>query len=50
MLQKTASKRAVQKTADATGDFIENKTSDLLTSAVKSKNSLQMIFFMIPFQ
>ena len=32
---KTASKRAVQKTAGATGDFIGNKIADQLTSVVK---------------
>ena len=35
---KTASKRVVQKTAEATGDLIENKTDDKITSLGKSKN------------
>ena len=34
---KTASKRAVQKTAEATGDLIGNKTADKITSIGKSK-------------
>ena len=29
---KTASKRAIQKTAEATGDFIGNKIADKITS------------------
>ena len=29
---KTASKRAIQKTAEATGDLIGNKTADRITS------------------
>ena len=29
---KTASKRAIQKTAEATGDLIGNKTADKITS------------------
>ena len=33
----TASKKAVQKTAEATGDFILNKIADKITSAGKSK-------------
>ena len=36
---KTASKRAIQKTAEATGDFIGNKTADKTTKA--SKNNLE---------
>ena len=35
---KTASKRVVQKTAATTGDLIENKIADKITSAGKSKN------------
>ena len=31
---KTASKRVVQKTAEATGDVIRNKTADKITSLV----------------
>ena len=34
---KTASKRAVQKTAEATGDLIGNKTADKITSIGKLK-------------
>ena len=32
---KTASKRGIQKTAEATGDLIDNKTADKITSASK---------------
>ena len=35
---KTASTRVVQKTAEATGDLIENKIADKITSVGKSKN------------
>ena len=34
---KTASKRVIQKTAEATGDLICNKIADKITSATKSK-------------
>ena len=34
---KTASKRAIQKTAEATGDFIGNKIADKITSVSKKK-------------
>ena len=34
---KTASKRVVQKTAEATGDLIGNKIADIITSVGKSK-------------
>ena len=34
---KTASKRVVQKTAEATGDLIRNKIADKITSVGKSK-------------
>ena len=34
---KTASKRVVQKTAEATGDLIENKIADKITSICKPK-------------
>ena len=34
---KTASKRAIQKTAEATGDLIGNKTADKITSVSKKK-------------
>ena len=36
---KTASKRVVQKTAEATGDLIRNKIADKITSIGKSKNN-----------
>ena len=35
---KTASKRVVQKTAEATGDLIRNKITDKITSVAKSKS------------
>ena len=35
---KTASKRVVQKTAEATGDLIGYKIADKITSVGKSKN------------
>ena len=35
---KTASKRAVQKTAEATGDLIRNKIADKSTSLGKTKS------------
>ena len=35
---KVASKRVVKKTAEATGDFIENKIADKITSLGKSKS------------
>ena len=34
---KTASKRAIQKTAEATGDLIGNKNADKVTSVLKKK-------------
>ena len=38
---KTASKRVIQKTAEATGDLIVNKTTDKITSvSKKSTNEL----------
>ena len=36
---KTASKRAIQKTAEATGDLISNKTADKITSVSKKSNN-----------
>ena len=33
---KTASKRAIQKTAEATGDLIDNKITDKITSVSKT--------------
>ena len=35
---KTASKRVVQKTAEATGDLIGNKIADKITSLGKTKH------------
>ena len=35
---KTASKRAIQKTAEATGDLVGNKTADKITSVSKKKS------------
>ena len=35
---KTASKQVVQKTAEPTGDLIENKVSDKITSLGKTKS------------
>ena len=35
---KTTSKRVVQITAEVTGDLIENKTADKITSVGKSKS------------
>ena len=35
---KTGSKRAIQKTAEATGDFIGNKIADKITSVSKKKS------------
>ena len=37
---KTASKRVVQKTAEATGDLIRNKIADKITSIGKSKEKI----------
>ena len=36
--EKTVSKRAVQKTSEATGDLIGNKIAHKITSVVKSRN------------
>ena len=39
---KTASKRAIQKTVEATGDLIGNKTTDKITNiSIKSARELQ---------
>ena len=35
---KTGSKRVIQKNAEATGDLIENKIADKITSAGRTKN------------
>ena len=37
--KKTASKRAIQKTAEATGDLIGNKIADKITSVSKKKSN-----------
>ena len=39
---KTASKRAIQKTAEATGDLIGNKTADKITSVSKKKSTKEL--------
>ena len=39
---KTAAKRAIQKTAEATGDLISNKIADILTSASKKKSTKEL--------
>ena len=36
---KTASKRAIQKTAEATGDLISNKIADKITSVSKKSST-----------
>ena len=36
--EKTASKRAIQKTAEATGDLIGNKLADKITSFSKKSS------------
>ena len=40
---KTASKRAIQKTAEATGDLIGNKIADKITSVSKKKPSKELL-------
>ena len=39
---KTASKRAIQKTAEATGNLIGNKTADKITSVSKKKPTKEL--------
>ena len=39
---KTASKRAIQKTAEATGDLIGNKIADNITSVSKKKSAKKL--------
>ena len=39
---KTASKRAIQKTAEATGDLIGNKVADKITSFSKKKPAKEL--------
>ena len=40
---KTGSKRKIQKTAKASGDLIDNKIADKITSISKKKNHLIMM-------
>ena len=39
---KTASKRAIQETAEATGDLIGNKIADKITSVSKKKSTKEL--------
>ena len=39
---KTTSKRAIQKTADTTGDLIGNKIADKVTSVSKKKSTTKL--------
>ena len=39
---KTASKRAIQKTAEVTGDMIGNKNADKITSVSKKKSAKEL--------
>ena len=39
---KTASKRAIQKTAEATADLIVNKNADKITSVSKKKSTKEL--------
>ena len=39
---KTASKRAIQKTAEATGDLIDNKIADKITSISMKKSTKEL--------
>ena len=41
---KTASKRAIGKTAEATGDVIGNKIADKITSISKSPQNFSKVF------
>ena len=41
-LIKTVSKRAIQKTAEATGNFIGNKIADEITSVSKKKPAMEL--------
>ena len=41
---KTASKRAIPKTAEATGDLIDNNTADKITSASKKKPAKELTY------
>ena len=44
---KTASKRAIQKAAEANGDLIGNKTADKITSVSKKKSNNKIIIIII---
>ena len=39
---KTASKRAIQKTAEATGDLVDNKLADKITNASKKSRNKEI--------
>ena len=39
---KTASKRAIQKTAEATGDLIDNKIADKITRVSNKKSTREL--------
>ena len=39
---KTASKRAIQKTAEATGDLVRNKIANKITSVSKKKPAMEL--------
>ena len=39
---KTASKRAIQKTAEATSNLIDNKIADKITSVSKKKSTKEL--------
>ena len=39
---KTASKRAIQKTAETTGDFLDNKIADKITSVSKKQSTREL--------
>ena len=45
--KKSISKRAIQKTAEATGDLIRNKIADKITRVSKKKNLKQNYIIMI---
>ena len=40
--KETASKRAIQKTAETTGDFIGNKIADKMASVSKKKSTKEL--------
>ena len=45
---KAASKRAIQKTAEATGDFIGNKIADKMASVSRKKSVTELHFKQLP--